>query len=355
MTEGPPMTTLENFDLDPEVLKNSPNPNYLEGDFLRSIMASTYDSVQPQAARAVAALLGKGPVRSVYLVGAGGSNSYIEPIKYILDRHSGYFVERINATEFATRRPRLADGSAIVVLTSHNGETEDAVVAARWAKSAGARTVAITAGAKSTLAGICDETLLYSKDLPGMPKTLVAYLFAAELLRAAGEPVGDELVKAIAALPEQLHRIKDAERARGMELAQRYQREEMYYLLASGILSSLNYQYAICILNEMLWVDAAHVHSGEFRHGPFEVADKETTYLMLMDNGESRALDERALKFLRRVTDKVIVFDAAQYPEVHPLLSPFVIGSMWYWFPHGLSTLRQHPLSVRRYMWKVDY
>jgi fructoselysine 6-phosphate deglycase len=37
------------------------------------------------------------------------------------------------------------------------------------------------------------------------------------------------------------------------------------------------------------------------------------------------------------------------------LLSPFVIGVTWYWFAHTLSVLREHPLSVRRYMWKVDY
>jgi fructoselysine 6-phosphate deglycase len=349
------MTTLENFDLDPEVLRKSPNPNYLEGDFLRSIMTATYEVVQPQTTRVVAELHDKEPIKSVYLVGAGGSNSYIEPVKYILDRHSDYWVERVNAAEFATRRPRRVDSTALVVLTSHNGETEDAIIAARWAKKAGARTLAITAGAKSTLADFCDQTLSYSAELPGMPKTLVAYLFAAALLVHAGEPIGTDLTAGLRALPEQLHRIKESERERGSELARRYQHEEMYYLLASGILSALNYQYAICILNEMLWLDAAHVHSGEFRHGPLEVADRETTYVMLMDNGDNRALDERALTFLRRVTDKIIVFDAGQYPEVHPLLSPFVIGSIWYWFPHGLSRLREHPLSVRRYMWKVDY
>lgn len=349
------MAILENFDLDPEILRNSPNPNYLEGDFLRSIMRSTFEAAGPQAIHIVSELLGDGVIRSIYLVGAGGSNSYIEPIKYVLDRHSGYWVERINAIEFATRRPRKVDGSALVILTSHNGETEDAVVAARWAKSAGARTIAITAGGQSTLASVCDRTLLYSKDLPGMPKTLVAYLLAVAILMQNNNPLGHELMAGLSALPEQLDRIKEAERARGAELAQQYQNEEMYYLLSSGILSSLNYQYAICILNEMLWLDASQVHSGEFRHGPFEVADKDKAYIVLVDNGDSRAVDERALKFLRRVTEKIIVFDAGKYPEVHPLLSPFVIGSVWYWFAHGLSTLRQHPLSVRRYMWKVDY
>jgi fructoselysine 6-phosphate deglycase len=105
----------------------------------------------------------------------------------------------------------------------------------------------------------------------------------------------------------------------------------------------------------MLWIDASDIHTGEFRHGPFEVADTDQAYIFLMDAGENRRIDQRALDFTRRVTEKVITFDAAKYPQVSPLLSPFVIGVIWYWFAHTLSVLREHPLSVRRYMWKVDY
>ena len=117
----------------------------------------------------------------------------------------------------------------------------------------------------------------------------------------------------------------------------------------------MNYQYSICIFNEMLWLNSSDIHAGEFRHGPYEMLEENMAYVFLLDQGESRKTTQRAVDFTRRFTDKVITFDAGRYPEVSPLLSPFVIGATWYWFAHTLSVLREHPLSVRRYMWKVDY
>ena len=347
--------TLEDHTPSPEQIKAAPNPNYLEGDYLKGVLERTFEAGNPAAAAIVDKILADREIRSIYLVGAGGSNSYIEPVKYILDRFCGLRVERINSTEFETRRPLPVDASAVVLLTSHNGETEDTVTAARWAATTGALTVALTSDGDSALARACDHLLPYSKELPGMPKTMLAYLFAAHLLQRTGAPQGRELIEGLRRLPAQLHEIKDAERERGMELARRYKDEEIYYVMSSGVLSALNYQYSICIFNEMLWIDASDIHTGEFRHGPYEVADPDQAYIFLMDGGENRRIDQRALDFARRVTGKVITFDAANHPQVSPLLSPFVIGVIWYWFAHTLSVLREHPLSVRRYMWKVDY
>lgn len=347
--------TLENHTPSHDEIKAAPNPNYLEGDYLKGVLERTFEAGNPQAEAIVAKIFEGRDIKSIYLVGAGGSNSYIEPVKYILDRFCDLRIERINATEFETRRPKPVDGSAVVLLTSHNGETEDTVTAARWAAAAGAVTVALTSGEDSALAKTCDYLLPYSKELPGMPKTMVAYLFAAHYLKRIGAPQGQELIDGLKAMPAQLHQIKNAERERGMELARRYKAEEIYYVMSSGVLSAMNYQYSICIFNEMLWIDASDIHTGEFRHGPFEVADPDQAYIFLMDAGENRRIDQRALDFTRRVTDKVICFDAGKYPQVSPLLSPFVIGVTWYWFAHALSVLREHPLSVRRYMWKIDY
>lgn len=347
--------TLENLTPSDEEIKSAPNPNYLEGDYLKGVLETTFKDGNPIAEKLVKEIFSKHKIESIYLVGAGGSNSYIEPIKYILDQNCDLRVERINSTEFETRRPKPVNDKALVLFTSHNGETEDTVLAARWAKTTGAITVALTAGEKSGLVEACDYLLPYSKELPGMPKTMVAYLFAAHFLKYISNPVGAQLIADLEAMPAQLHDIKNKERERGIDLAHKYKDENIYYVLSSGILSALNYQYSICIFNEMLWLDSSDIHTGEFRHGPYEVADSEMAYVFLMDGGANRKLDERALKFTKRVTNKIITFDAGQYEDVSPLLSPFVIGVTWYWFAHTLSVLREHPLSVRRYMWKVDY
>lgn len=346
---------LENLTPTDAAIKAHPNPNYLEGDYLKNVLEATFRQGSPLAEQIVGQIFASRDIRSIYLVGAGGSNSYIEPVKYILDQYCDLRIERITAAEFETRRPRPVDSQALVLLTSHQGETEDTVMAANWARTTGAVTVAVTANKDSALARGCDHLLPYGKELPGMPKTLMAYLFAAHFLKSRGVAAGDRLLGDLAAMPARLHAIKNAERDRGMALARRYQQEKLYYILSSGILSTLGYQYSICIFNEMLWIDAAGLHSGEYRHGPFEVADADRAYIFLMDGGANRKIDQRALEFTRRVTDRIILFDAGRYQDVSPLLSPFVIGVTWYWFAHTLSVLREHPLSVRRYMGKVEY
>lgn len=40
---------------------------------------------------------------------------------------------------------------------------------------------------------------------------------------------------------------------------------------------------------EMQWLDSTSVHSGEFFHGPFEVTDKDTNFILLMSIGRTRA------------------------------------------------------------------
>ena len=54
---------------------------------------------------------------------------------------------------------------------------------------------------------------------------------------------------------------------------------------------------------EMQWLHAAPIHSGEYFHGPFEVTDKETPFILLMNEGRTRAMDERALVFLTKYAE----------------------------------------------------
>ena len=50
---------------------------------------------------------------------------------------------------------------------------------------------------------------------------------------------------------------------------------------------------------EMQWKHAVCMHDGEYLHGPFETTDKSLPMVLLMDEGRTRALDERCLTFFR--------------------------------------------------------
>ncbi|REB90793.1 phosphosugar isomerase, partial [Staphylococcus pseudintermedius] len=72
------------------------------------------------------------------------------------------------------------------------------------------------------------------------------------------------------------------------------------------------YGFSICSLMEMQWLDSTSVHSGEFFHGPFEVTDKDTNFILLMSIGRTRALDERAKRFLDKYAERVEIVDAKE-------------------------------------------
>ncbi len=87
-------------------------------------------------------------------------------------------------------------------------------------------------------------------------------------------------------------------------LPKKYQDEKLFYILSSGASYGHAYGFAICSLMEMQWLHAAPIHSGEYFHGPFEVTNKETPFILLMNEGRTRAMDERALAFLTKYAEK---------------------------------------------------
>ena len=108
-------------------------------------------------------------------------------------------------------------------------------------------------------------------------------------------------------------------------------------------------------------LDAASIHSGEFFHGPFEVTDNHVPFILLMNEGRTRALDQRAQAFLNRYNDKTEVVDARELglnalpASVVDYFNPVLFYSIMCDYRAALADIRQHPLSTRRYMGVVDY
>lgn len=77
--------------------------------------------------------------------------------------------------------------------------------------------------------------------------------------------------------------------------------------------------------------------------------------------GECRPAEERAVKFLQRITDKLTVLDAAVLdltgiPEnVRPAVAPLVLHALASDDCLQMSYLTGHPISSRRYMGALKY
>lgn len=143
--------------------------------------------------------------------------------------------------------------------------------------------------------------------------------------------------------------------------AQANQDETVIYTVGSGASWGAAYTECICILMEMQWIHSNCIHAGEFFHGPFEIADADTPFLLLMGTGSTRPLDERVLAFLHQWGKKLYVLDVHALgievldDEVAEYFAPLLLTLVLDVYNEQLAEIRQHPLSVRRYMGKVPY
>src|SRR5699024_11308803 len=135
----------------------------------------------------------------------------------------------------------------------------------------------------------------------------------------------------------------------------------MFYTMASGSNYGVAYTFAICILMEALWINSHAIHAGEYFHGPFEITDKNTPFILLLGLDETRDMEERARTFLEQYGKKTLLLDAKDFDlseiheSIHGELSSVILLYVLRSLSREFSKVRNHPLDTRRYMHKVDY
>jgi len=103
---------------------------------------------------------------------------------------------------------------------------------------------------------------------------------------------------------------------------------------------------------ENMRIGGSVIESAEFRHGPAEMLDRRSADLaVLVGTDESREMTLRTLDFASEHGARTAVFDAADYPDVHPLLTPFVLKVALQWFIVYATLMRGiEDLDDRAYM-----
>lgn len=307
-----------------------------------------------------------GGVKQVYLIACGGSFASYYPAKYFLQSEAKSLkVEHYSSNEFVHAAPKALGVNSVVILTSHAGNTPETVAAAKLAKENGAATICLTFTENSPLTQYGDYNITYefgSSSKVMCQKTAIPLALAVELLhQVEGYSHYDTMQDGFS----KIQAISDNARAlvqnRAVDFGKAYKDEKLIYVMGSGASYGEVYAFSICILLEMQWVNSAAIHSGEYFHGPFEITDKETPFMMLMSEGRTRALDERALSFLSKYGEKMVVLDAKEYglnqvgEDVVDFFNPLVFVNVMRVYAEQLAEARNHPLSERRYMWKFEY
>ena len=112
----------------------------------------------------------------------------------------------------------------------------------------------------------------------------------------------------------------------------------------------------------MQWIHSPTVNFAELVHGPFETVDPSLPIVCLVSTGRTRPVDMRAMKFLNTYGRRLYVLDADEIgvasidSSVAEYFAPLVFsGLLQNLYLHKIADTRNHPISTRRYMWKVAY
>ena len=315
----------------------------------------------------VASRSDKGGINKVYFTACGGSLAAFYPAKFFLEKESKELkrVGFYTANEFVKSTPAALDANTLVIGCSHEGKTPETLEALKVAREAGAATVAYTYFMDSPIAGLGDYVVQYSFGPQveySRKKECMGLELAMEFLHQTESWANyDTAIESFNQYEKVALDAREKCLPKAREFAQANASEKVIYTVGSGSSWGSAYMECICILMEMQWINSNCIHAGEFFHGPLEIVDTETPVLLMMGDGSTRDLDERVKAFLLKWGRKNYIIDVKDLGinvidnSVVEYFAPLLLTAVVDVYNQELARVRQHPLSTRRYMWKVSY
>ncbi|HEX3026885.1 MAG TPA: SIS domain-containing protein [Clostridia bacterium] len=308
----------------------------------------------------------KGKIKDVFFAACGGSLVEFYPVKYFVENESSTIGAHLyTARELLCAKPKTLTDKTITFICSHSGNTQEAYDAAVYAKEQGSTVITFTFTKDSKVNTAGDYNVLYGwgDDVPYTDGAdYLALSLANELLHQVEEyPDYEKILFGLSKIDGITRRAEKQVQKRAEIFAAKYYQEPILYVLGSGPSFGNAYGFSICSLMEMQWMHSSYIHSAEYFHGPFEVTDKDTLYVLLENSGKTRMMDERALTFLKKYAEKYEVIDSKELgidvidADVVDYFSPNFFYYITCVYRSELAKLREHPLSTRRYMGKVEY
>ena len=258
-------------------------------------------------------------------------------------------VEVEMASEFRYRDPVL-DRQTLVVAISQSGETADTLEAVRYARTQGARVLAIcnTNGAQIPRES---DAVLYTHAGPEIgvaaTKTFLAQIAAVELVglalaQARGTKFGDEIQRefgALAAMPQQIEKVLDVlEPVR--EIAREIAQAKAVLFLGRHVGYPVALEGALK-LKELAYMHAEGFPAGELKHGPIALIEDGLPVVVVMPSPSGRPVLHQKMgsniaEVKARGARTIVIAEAGdavaaahadhliEVPAVPTLVSPFV-------------------------------
>jgi glucosamine--fructose-6-phosphate aminotransferase (isomerizing) len=239
------------------------------------------------------ALLG---FKKIIIAASGSSRNAGLAGEIMMEDLAGVSVDVEYASEYCCRSTH-SDADPIVVVITQSGETADTTAAQRAALSRGAKTIAISNVADSTITREASAKLQTRAGLEkAIPATksftaqlTVLYLLALFLARKRGRTTSEAThahLKALAAIPEQIETSLGLWDAQTMECATALQKAKTFLFLGRGVHYAIAREGALK-LKETSYVQAEGMPAGELRHGSNALVDENLVVVVLATRDEA--------------------------------------------------------------------
>ena len=254
------------------------------------------DSIFPSALKAIAdAIRG---VRKIIIAASGSSRNAGLAGEITIEDLAGVPVDVEYSSEYSLRSAR-GDADSVVLLITQSGETADTIAAQREALRRGAKTIAISNVAASTIAHEASTTLMtYAAPECAVPATKsftaqlsILYLFALFLARERGSISTDAAhghLNRLAAIPGEIEKWLPRWDSKAVEAANFTRDVRTFLFIGRGVHYAIAREGALK-LKEVSYVQAEGMPAGELRHGPNALVDEKLVVVALATHDASDA------------------------------------------------------------------
>lgn len=240
--------------------------------------------------------------QKIFIIACGTAYHAGLTAKYTWEREFKIPIEVDLASEFRYRDPHLSKNT-LVILLSQSGETADTLASLRHAKTAGAKTLAITNVVGSSLARLADNvifTLAGPEISVAASKSYLTQVICLALMLISSSFTGQKLTDAVnflTALPDLAESvIKEQDQIK--KLAHLYHSKKDIYFIGRGIDHAIALEGALK-LKELSYIHADAYAAGELKHGPIALIEDSSlvialaTYPQLFDKIAGNIMETR--------------------------------------------------------------
>jgi len=274
------------------------------------VIARTIEREGPRMA-AYAAHLRAHPPRMIVMVARGSSDNAALFGRYLIEMSTGIPVSMAAPSIHTLYRRRLDLRETLVIGVSQSGEGVDINMVLESAKKSGASTLAITNEAKSTMAGLADETFVIQAGRErsvAATKTYTGQLLLFHLLAKSLSPSLAQLeVERLPELAAQSLTLQPQIEA----LVERYAFLDRCVVVGRGLQYANAYEFSIKLM-ETCYIVAERFSGADFLHGPIALVEPRFPVFVLAQPGPTLKGSRELLTRLKALGAETLVVSSEE-------------------------------------------